>query len=287
MIRVTYPDLLDRARALPLAGHALYGVPRGGVYAALLAASAHPGQVALVEDPAHATAVIDDIVDSGKTRARYGDNGRPFFALVDKRGRDAAWAGEWVSFPWERAKNETGPEDAVVRLLQYLGEDPEREGLRETPARVLKSYAELFAGYRSDPAALMKTFQDGACDELVALKNIAFTSFCEHHLLPFGGVAHVGYLPAGRVIGLSKLARLVDVFARRLQVQERLTVQVSQALMDHLRPVGAGCVIEATHSCMSCRGVRKEGAVMVTSSLLGEFRTDPAVRQEFLKLVGR
>ena len=172
----------------------------------------------------------------------------------------------------------------IESLIRLIGDDPTREGLRETPDRVIRSYTELFSGYKQDPAELMKVFEDGACDEMVLVKNLEFVSFCEHHLLPFTGVAHIGYLPDKRIIGLSKLARLLDVFARRLQVQERLTSQITQALMEHLRPRGAGCIIEASHTCMSCRGVKKQQATMVTSSLVGAFREDQRTRSEFLQL---
>lgn len=173
---------------------------------------------------------------------------------------------------------------AVETLLRYLGEDPGREGLRETPDRVLKSYTELFTGYKQDPASVLKVFEDGACDEMVVLRNIDFHSTCEHHMLPFSGRAHVAYLPDRKIIGLSKLARIVEIYARRLQVQERLTTEITAALDLHLKPLGSACVVEATHLCMTCRGVHKQNAVMVTSSLTGEFR-DPAVRAEFFHLI--
>lgn len=176
------------------------------------------------------------------------------------------------------------PLDAVKMLLSYICEDPRREGLRETPARVLRSLREMTSGYQEDPELLMKVFEDGACDELVVVKDIDVVSLCEHHLLPFTGVAHVGYLPAGRIIGLSKIARIVDIYARRLQVQERLTVQVTSALMKWLQPRGAACVIEAKHSCLSCRGAKKQNAVMVTSSLEGVFK-EAELRAEFLSLI--
>ncbi len=174
---------------------------------------------------------------------------------------------------------------AMRVILKSIGEDPDREGLVETPARVYRSYQEVFSGYGQNPATLLKTFTDGVCDELVVVRGIEFVSFCEHHMLPFWGVAHVGYLPKGRIVGLSKLARLVDVFAKRLQVQERITTQVTTALEEHLQPKGSGCVLEARHSCMSCRGARKQEAVMVTSSLQGAVKDDPRTRAEFLQLI--
>jgi GTP cyclohydrolase I len=175
---------------------------------------------------------------------------------------------------------------SVRELIKFLGEDPDREGLKETPYRVLKSLKEMLCGYSQDPKDVMKTFEDGACDEMVLVKGINLESLCEHHLLPFIGQAHVAYIPNKRVIGLSKIARLVDIYAKRLQIQERLTVQITKALDDYLKPQGSACVIEAKHLCLSCRGVMKQNAVMVTSSLTGAFR-DPEVRSEFLRLIGR
>lgn len=176
-------------------------------------------------------------------------------------------------------------ERAVREILLAIGEDPDREGLLKTPARVARAYAELTSGLREDPTHHLKTIFTERYDEVVLLRNISFNSTCEHHLLPFTGKAHVAYLPAGKVVGLSKLARLVDGFARRPQVQERLTVQVADAIMNELQPAGAACVIEATHTCMTIRGAKKPGAVMVTSALRGIFRANPATRNEVLTLL--
>lgn len=179
-------------------------------------------------------------------------------------------------------------EDAVRNILCYIGEDPDREGLKETPTRVAKSYAELFSGYRYKTdeqfVKLLKVFEDGACDEMVLLKDISFSSTCEHHMLPFIGKAHVAYIPNGKVIGISKLARIVDVFSRRLQIQERLTQQVTQTLDKFLQPAGSACILEAHHQCMSCRGVMKAESMLVTSSITGAFR-DGIVRSELFSLV--
>ena len=174
--------------------------------------------------------------------------------------------------------------DSIKWLLYFIGDDPNREGLKDTPLRIINSWRELFAGYKQDPIQVIRTFEDGACDEMVVAKDIDFTSMCEHHVLPFLGTATIGYIPHGRIIGLSKLARLLDIYARRLQVQERLTCQITEALDTHLAPLGSACVIKATHLCMSCRGVRKPSAVMITSSLTGVFRDKPEVRAEFLAL---
>lgn len=179
--------------------------------------------------------------------------------------------------------------NAIRTLLAYIGEDPGREGLVETPDRMLRSYEELFSGYRFNTekkiAQLFKVFEDGACDELVLVKNIDVMSFCEHHFLPVVGKAHVAYIPNGKIVGLSKLARIVEVFARRLQVQERLTTQITRAIDRHLKPLGSACVIEAKHGCMSCRGVRQQNSVMITSSLTGEFKDNQLTRQEFMSLI--
>ena len=178
--------------------------------------------------------------------------------------------------------------DAIRTLLADLGEDPGREGLIGTPDRVRRMYAELTDGYLTDPETLLNdaTF-DVAYDEMVVVRDIEFYSLCEHHLLPFFGKAHVGYLPNGRVIGLSKIPRAVDMFAHRLQVQERLTQQVAIFLMERLEPKGVACVIEATHLCTVMRGVRKQEATMVTSAMLGTFRRDAKTRAEFLTFIGR
>ncbi|RYV49975.1 GTP cyclohydrolase I FolE [Pengzhenrongella frigida] len=184
--------------------------------------------------------------------------------------------------PYDAARVEA----AVRELLIAVGEDPEREGLLETPSRVARAYAEVFAGLRQDPADVLGTTFDIGHDEMVLVKDIEVYSTCEHHLVPFHGVAHVGYIPsaAGRVAGLSKLARLVDVFARRPQVQERLTSQIADALVEHLEPLGAIVVIECEHLCMSMRGVRKPGSRTVTSAVRGQMR-DIATRAEAMSLI--
>jgi GTP cyclohydrolase I len=178
-------------------------------------------------------------------------------------------------------------EAAVRTLIEWAGDDPDREGLLETPKRVVKAYRELFAGYEADPREyLERTFEEvGGYDELVVLRDIRVVSFCEHHMLPFLGKAHVGYLPADRVVGISKLARVVNGFARRLQIQEKLTAEIADAIQDILKPKGVGVVIVSEHSCMTMRGVNTPGSRLTTSSLLGVVRDDPRTRQEFLELV--
>jgi len=176
-------------------------------------------------------------------------------------------------------------ERAVREILFSIGEDPDREGLLRTPNRVARAYAELMAGLSEDPRIHLRTVFNERYDEVVLLRDITFHSVCEHHLLPFVGKAHVAYLPDGKVVGLSKLARLVEGYARRPQVQERLTTQIADALMDELNPIGAACVIEATHTCMTIRGVKKPGSIMVTSALRGIFKDNPPSRHEILSLI--
>src|SRR6266513_212559 len=176
-------------------------------------------------------------------------------------------------------------EAAVREILLAVGEDPDREGLRETPARVARMYAELFAGIHQDPREFLRRTFTQKYDEMVLVKDIHFASMCEHHLLPFIGKAHVAYLPNGKVIGLSKVARIVDVFARRLQIQENLTTQIAESLMNCLEPNGVAVVVEAKHLCMMMRGVEKQNSIMKTSCLLGAFKEDARTRSEFLSLL--
>ena len=177
-------------------------------------------------------------------------------------------------------------EAAVRTLIRWAGDDPGREGLLDTPARVARSYQEMFAGYDVDPREyLERTFEEvGGYDQLVVLRDIRFVSFCEHHMLPVIGRAQVGYLPTSRVVGISKLARVVRGFARRLQIQEKMTAEIADAIDEVLRPQGVGVVIEAEHSCMTIRGVNSPGSTLTTSSLLGVVRDDPRTREEFLRL---
>lgn len=176
-------------------------------------------------------------------------------------------------------------ERAVLEILEAVGEDPKREGLRDTPARVSRMYAELLDGMRHEPTEHVKSIFHEEYDEIVLLRDIPFYSVCEHHLMPFIGKAHVAYLPDGQVLGVSKLARIVDSFARRLQLQERLTAQIADFLMENLKPQGVAVVIEASHSCMSIRGIKKPDAAMVTSALRGIFKKDSRSRSEVLTLM--
>jgi GTP cyclohydrolase IA len=188
--------------------------------------------------------------------------------------------------PVQRPPREAA-EDAVRTLIRWLGDDPDREGLVGTPARVVRAYEEWFAGYFEDPREYLKrTFEEvGGYDEIVLLRDVRFESHCEHHMAPIIGRVHIGYLPRDRVVGISKLARLVDVYSKRLQVQEKMTAEIASCLNSVLKPHGVGVVVEAAHQCMTTRGVHKTGVTMVTSCLLGSFRTQPETRQEFLSAI--
>jgi GTP cyclohydrolase I len=179
-------------------------------------------------------------------------------------------------------------EEAVRTLIRWAGDDPTREGLLETPDRVVRAFEEWFQGYREDPAELLsKTFEEmNGYDELVILRNIRFESHCEHHLAPIIGQAHIAYLPNKRVVGISKLVRLVEVYAKRLQIQEKMTAQIAHTINEVMQPRGVGVVIEASHECMTTRGVHKTGLTMVTSEMLGALRDDPSTRREFLAVIG-
>ena len=188
----------------------------------------------------------------------------------------------------ERRPSRKTAEEAVRTLLLWAGEDPQREGLRATPARVARAYEDWFSGYKDDPVVYMKrTFKEvEGYDEMIVLRCISFESHCEHHMAPIIGHAHVGYLPSNKVVGNSKLVRTVEAFARRFQVQEKMTAQIANCIQDVLKPQGVGVVIEASHQCMTTRGVHKSGVSMVTSQMLGTFRQDARTRAEFLGMIG-
>lgn len=280
---VTWAQIRTRAAlirsALPAGELSVYGVPRGGCAVAPLLGRA-------VDTPEEADVIVDDLIDSGATRAVFSAKypGKPFVALFDKTDPAKDADLPWLVFPWEFGDEggEEGPTDAVVRLLQFLGEDPTRDGLVKTPLRVVKALSDLTSGYKDDPAFILSTSFDVSHDEMVVVRDIPFWSLCEHHVLPFHGLATVGYIPGSKVVGLSKLARLVHCFARRLQVQERMTEQIAEALLDYVDCRGAACLVRASHTCMEMRGVRSTGET-VTSCLLGMMREAEA-RAEFLDL---
>jgi len=270
----------------------VWGIPMGGIPVAALTGlpiacpkSSTVESLLASYDPT-TTLVVDDIADSGRTLQPYIEAG----FLVDSIYRKpytpahiaplATMAKDWVVFPWERSG---APEDAVVRLLQWIGEDPNREGLRDTPKRVTKALKEMTAGNQLDPKQILGTVFDENSDQMVVVRGIRFSSLCEHHMLPFSGTATVGYIPRRKVVGLSKIPRLVNAFAKRLQVQERMTNQIAHALMKNLQPLGTGVVIKAHHSCMGCRGVIQPDAEMITSAMLGCLREDPSARAELMQ----
>ena len=202
-------------------------------------------------------------------------------------GRPAPSAGSPVAAPAPGQVTREQAEEAVRTLLRWAGEDPAREGLIDTPKRVVKAYADWFSGYCVDPREYMlRTFEEvEGYDEMVVLRDIAFESYCEHHMAPIIGRAHVGYLPSNKVVGISKLARVVDGYARRFQVQEKLTAQIAACIDEVLKPRGVGVVIDSEHQCMTTRGVHKRGVSMVTSRMVGIFRSDARTRAEFLQFI--
>jgi len=233
--------------------------------------------------------VVDDIIDSGRTAGKH--KAAPFYALLSKKQTLSGMVckfvelidkGDWVVFPWEGTE-QTSIEDNIVRLLQYIGEDPNREGLVDTPARVERSFKELYGGYSQNPDAILKAvFTEERYQELVVVKDIEFYSMCEHHMLPFYGKVHIGYLPEGKVVGLSKLCRLTDIFARRLQIQEKLACDIVDTIERVLKPKGCGCIIQAKHHCMMSRGVGKQNSNVITTSLRGEMLKEP-LKSEFIR----
>lgn len=282
-IRISEQMKLDRSVNV-------YGIPRGGVPIGYMLEALFPGRIVMVEEPSRADCFVDDIIDSGATQKTWAAKfpGRPFFGMIDKTTASGeAFKSSWVVFPWERNDNEeNGVEDNIVRLLQFIGEDPARGGLLETPARVAKAWKHWTSGYEVDPAGLLKTFEDGAdgCDEMVVLKDLPFYTHCEHHMAPFFGTATIAYIPDGKIVGLSKIPRVLDAFARRLQVQERLTNQIADAIANNLQPKGVGVVIRARHLCMESRGIQQQGHHTITSALRGVMRDIPEARAEFLDL---
>lgn len=295
---VTWYDVRAATRELVLRNPGatmVYGVPRGGIPVAAFTGLQliAPAEGAVTLDVlAHydrdTLLVVDDLVDSGRTLHPFAAEGFRVDALFRKPHSPATLAPNaaevtgWIKFPWE---SESGPEDAVVRLLEWVGEDPTREGLLDTPKRVVKAFREMTSGLAVEPRSVLGTVFNETSDQMVVVRGIRFSSMCEHHLLPFTGTAAIGYVPNGRVIGLSKIPRLVEVFAKRPQVQERMTNQIAQALMEHLIPRGVGVVVKAHHSCMGCRGVKQPDAEMITSCVLGCMKEDPAARAELMEFI--
>lgn len=279
---ISWQEVFDRLDSIDLEGNVVYGVPKGGMIA-----SAFLRNAVVTHFPEAANIILDDVLDSGKTAQKYKDQfpTTRFYPLIDKKTEKGMQ--KWLVFPWEmqHPNGEDTVEENIMRQLQYIGEDTTREGLVDTPKRVVKSWKELFKGYNQDPKEILTVFESGGYDQIVLLKDIEMYSMCEHHMLPFFGKAHVAYIPDQKVIGISKLARLVDVYARRLQIQERIGDQVTKVLMEELHAKGAACIIEAKHMCMCMRGVGKQNSVMTTSSMVGVFRDIPAAREELMQLI--
>jgi len=241
--------------------------------------------IKVVGQPSTADFIVDDIIDSGATRDRmaadYG--GIKFVAIVDKgdaRDRELGW----VVFPWEGRDETADIEDTVIRQLEFIGEDPTRDGLKDTPRRYIKALRELTAGMNADPAIPLGKVFDEHHDEIVVVRGIDFVSLCEHHLLPFSGQVDFAYLPVGKVVGLSKIPRFIQALASRPQVQERLTTQIADTFCDLVKPGGVVVVVRAQHSCMRLRGVKSTGE-MVTSVVRGAFKDEPEARAEALTLM--
>lgn len=278
-------EFLGLLRSLNESPACIYGIPRGGIPAAYALDSNFNLQI--VDTPEQADFFFDDIIDSGATRAKYAKNypGVPFLALIDKTSPLCPYINEWIVFPWE-GDTVTSIEDNITRILQYTGDNPTREGLQETPARVARALDYWFSGYGQNAEKLLKVFEDGGehYDQMVVVKDIPIYSKCEHHMADIFGTATIAYIPDGKIVGLSKLSRLADMYARRLQVQERLTQQIANALNEHLQPLGVGVMIKARHMCMESRGICQQGHHTITTSIHGAFKACPATRAEFMAI---
>lgn len=247
-----------------------YGVPRGGQY---ISAMLNP-----VDTIEEADVIIDDLIDSGKTEQEYKKYNKPFIGLFNKQ-TEPELKDKWLVFPWE--EKEEPVEDNFVRILQYLGEDPTREGLRETPKRYIKFMREFLQPKEFN----FTSFDAEGTDEMIIQTNIPFYSLCEHHTAPFFGTAAVAYIPDKKIVGLSKLARTVDLFANRFQNQERITSQIAEKIQKELNPKGVAVSLKAQHLCMSMRGVKKHDTWTTTTKLLGLFKEDQDARNEFLSYI--
>lgn len=278
----------------------VFGVPRGGIHVAQEIARRF--RLPLVTEPELTSLVVDDIFETGNTLNKY--SAFDTATLFLKKGKRAEglpiplYVGQetdqWIVFPWEVKEGEDeGIQENVRRLIEYAGEDPNREGLLETPKRFEKAWKFWTSGYGKDPKDIAKAFEnpnsgeDGTpeIDQLIVVPKIDYYSMCEHHLAPFYGQVHIGYLPNKKVLGLSKFARITDIFARRLQIQERLTQEIANAIMEIVDPLGVAVVVKGIHLCMRSRGVEKQNSEMVTSVMLGKFRQEADLRSEFLSLI--
>lgn len=246
-----------------------YGVPRGGQIIAGMLGNA-------VDTIDQADVIVDDLIDSGQTLLQYAKHDKPFAALIDKREE---YKNEWIVFPWENHNGNV--EDNVTRLLQYFGEDVNREGLQDTPKR----YVKFFKQFLTPQEWKFTTFSSEGYDEMIVQTNIPFYSLCEHHIAPFFGYGHIAYIPKDNIVGLSKLARTLDLFANRLQNQERITTQVAEYLEEKLQPKGVAVSLSAKHMCMEMRGVKKHDTWTTTTKLIGAFKKDEDARLEFFNSI--
>jgi GTP cyclohydrolase IA len=299
-----YEDVDDLVKQIQNRGYQIiFGVPKGGVLlSALLSEKLKiPISSSEPDELNGKILVVDDLIDSGRTRKKYRTydfaclhikTKTPVLSTIsdninfvpEKNSRNI---DEWIHYWWEG--EEKPAEDAVVRMIQAIGDDPSREGMLDTPKRVIKSWSELYSGYEGNTEErvqeMFTQFSSDGYDELVLLKDIEFFSTCEHHMLPFFGKAHIAYIPTEKVVGISKLARLLDIHSRKFQIQERIGELVTTDIMKHLGATGAACIIEAQHLCMKMRGVGKQHSVMTTSSMKGVFLSKPAARAELMSLI--
>jgi len=270
---ITWQTVYYRLNLIITEGTKYYGVPRGGTIVAGLTGRA----VDKIED---ADIIIDDLIDSGATEERYKKYNKPFVALIDKR---IELNNKWIVFPWEIKEKDTEEtvEENITRLLQYFGEDVNREGLKDTPKR----YVKFFKEFLNPPTWNCTTFEGEGYDEMIIQKNIPFHSLCEHHIAPFFGEGHIAYIPDKKIVGLSKLARTLETYSRRLQNQERITTQVAEFLWNELEPLGVAVSLTAKHLCMEMRGVKKHNTYTTTTKLLGVFKKEHEARAEFFNSI--
>ena len=276
-IELTWEDIISRIEYIKKKNKItsktkIFGVPKNGMIVASFFGCKN------VYNPEDADIIVDDIIDSGKTKKKYRKMfpKKKFIVLFEKDKK-----GTWINFPYEK-NTESDYQDLVVRLLQVIGEDPNREGLLDTPRR----YLDAFKEFLSPPEFNMTTFDVENTDEMIVQLDIPFYSFCEHHVLPFFGKGYIAYVPNKKIVGLSKLARTLETFSRRLQNQERITNQVAQYLQANLEAKGVAVVLKARHMCMEMRGVKTSDTHTITSKLLGSFKSDDRTRAEFLNLIG-
>ena len=272
---ITWDEIFERAKKIKekYPNSKFWGVPRGGQVVAGILGNA-------VDKVEECDIIVDNLIHRGTTEDRYKNLNKPFEVLINKK---IEYHNEWIVFPWELKENDTEEtvEDNVTRLLQYLGEDVTRAGLLDTPKRFIKFFKEFL----NPPEWKCTTFEGEGYDEMIVQTNIPFHSLCEHHIAPFFGYGHIAYIPNKRIVGLSKLARTLETYSRRLQNQERITTQVAEFLQDKLDPKGVAVVLTAKHMCMEMRGVKKHDTHTTTSKMIGYFKDDSKARHEFLEFI--